>query len=353
MTPISLAKYARWNRFIKGLTTSLNKVKESCITMSEENNAPETVAEPTETSEAVETQTGNEATEAQELTIPSNWEQPVREFFKSDVFKGNAQAQKTFFDKFKSLDDGYQAKFRDLSKREKDFASQREAFKEQERFLNAYRDFENTIAEADRSKILSDYGGMPQYMARLYNLDKQFSNDPLGFINGLMRNSGITLEMLQNGVNSPAYQQRQFQNQQAAQLGKMEQRLEELVSQRLSQDAFQRDVLAFKNERDSEGNIAHPHLEQVADVMDLLMGQNPTLTLQQAYDNACYAVPEVRDMMLKEKLEQDTKAQIAKQELEKAKKAKGITQTPTPAGTIKKKDWRTVLEEGIEAQGGE
>ena len=55
--------------------------------MSEENNAPETAAEPTETSQAAETQTGNEATEAQELTIPSNWEQPVQEFFKSDVFK--------------------------------------------------------------------------------------------------------------------------------------------------------------------------------------------------------------------------------------------------------------------------
>lgn len=322
--------------------------------MSEEINAPETTAaEPTETGAVAETQSGNEATQAQELTIPSNWEQPVQEFFKSDVFKGNAAAQKTFFDKFKSLDDGYQAKFRDLSKKEKEFASQREAFKEQERFLNAYKDFENLIAQEDRSKILSQFGGMPQYMARLYNLDKQFSNDPLSFISGIMRDSGITLEMLQNGLNSPAYQQRQFQNQQAIQLGNMEKRLEELVSQRLSQSAFEKDVLAFKNERDNEGNLLHPHLEQVADVMDLLMGQNPSITLQQAYDNACYAVPEVRDLMLKEKLAQDTKAQVAKQELEKAKKAKGITQTPTPAGTTKRKNWQAVLDDLIEAQGGE
>ena len=321
--------------------------------MSEELNTPETAQEPTETGVSAETQPGNDAQDTQELTIPSNWEQPVQEFFKSDVFKGNAQAQKTFFDKFKSLDDGYQKKFNDLSKREKDFASQREAFKEQERFLNSYRDFENTIAEADRSKILSDFGGIPQYMARLYNLDKQFSNDPLGFIGGIMRQSGITLEMLQNGLNSPDYQQRQFQNQQAIQLGNMEKRLEELVSKRFNQNAFERDVLAFRNERDNEGNLLHPHLEQVADMMDLLMGQNPSITLQQAYDNACYAVPEVREQLLKAKLEQDTKAQLAKQELEKAKKAKGITQTHTPAGTMKKKDWRTVLEEKIEEQGGE
>lgn len=323
--------------------------------MSEENNAPETpAAEPTETSEAVETaQAGNEAADVQELTIPSNWEKPVQEFFKSDVFKGNAQAQKTFYDKFKSLDDGYQAKFRDLSAKEKEFASQRDAFKEQERFLNAYKDFENTIAQEDRSQILSQFGGMPQYMARLYNLDKQFSRDPLAFISGIMRDSGITLEMLQNGVNSPEYQQRQFQNQQAIQLGNMERRLEQIVSQRLSQDAFERNVIAFANERDAEGNILHPHLQKVGDMMDLLMGQNPSLTLQQAYDNACYAVPEVREQMLKEKLEQDTKAQLAKQELEKAKKAKGITQTPTPAGSVKKKNWQTVLDDIIDAQGGE
>ena len=319
--------------------------------MSEEKNAPETVVEPTETEAVAETQSGNEAAEVQELTIPSNWEKPVQEFFKSDVFKGNPTAQKTFFDKFKSLDDGYQAKFRDLSAKEKEFASQRDAFKEQERFLNAYKDFENTIAQDDKNQILAQFGGMPQYMARLYNLDKQFSKDPLAFISGIMRDSGITLEMLQNGVNSPAYQQRQFQNQQAIQLGNMEKRLEQMVSQRLSQDAFERSVVAFANERDSEGNILHPHLEQVGDMMDLLMGQNPSLTLQQAYDNACYAVPQVREMMLKEKLEQDTKAQLAKQELEKAKKAKGITQTPTPAGSVKRKSWRDVLEEQIEAQG--
>lgn len=321
--------------------------------MSEENNAPETAVEPTETESTEVTQPGNTAEAVQELTIPSNWEKPVQEFFKSDVFKGNPQAQKTFFDKFKSLDDGYQAKFRDLSAKEKEFASQREAFKEQERFLNAYKDFENTIAQEDRSTILSQFGGMPQYMARLYNLDKQFSKDPLATISEVMRSSGITLEMLQNGQNSPAYKERQFQNQQAQQLGNMERRLADMVEQRLSQEAFTQKVIAFKNERDAQGNILHPYLEQVGDMMDLLMGQNPSMTLQEAYDNACYAVPQVREMVLKENLERDSKAKLAQAELEKAKNAKGITKSPAPAGASKRKNWQTVLDELIDAQGGE
>ena len=321
--------------------------------MSEENNAPETVAEPTETGNAEVTQPGNTEEVAQELTIPSNWEKPVQEFFKSDVFKGNPVAQKTFFDKFKSLDDGYQAKFRDLSAKEKEFASQRDAFKEQERFLNAYKDFENTIAKEDMSQILSQFGGMPQYLARLYNLDKQFASDPLGFINGIMRSSGITLDMLQKGVQSPEFQQRQFQNQQAQQLGNMEKRIEEMVNQRLSQEAFQNKVLAFANERDAQGNPLHPHLEQVGDMMDVFLSKNPSMSLQEAYDNACYAVPEVRNLMLKENLERETKEKLAKEELEKAKKAKGISAKPTPAGSHSKKNWETVLDNLLDEQAGE
>lgn len=322
--------------------------------MSEEMNAPqEAVVEPTETEGTEVTGNGNTEGAVQELTIPENWEQPVKEFFTSDVFKGNPAAQKTFFDKFKSLDDGYQKKFRDLSEKEKTFASQQKAFKEQERFLNAYKDFENTIAQEDRSQILSQFGGVPQYMARLYNLDRQFTSDPLGFIYGIMRSSGITLDALQNGVNSPEFQQRQFQNQQAQQLGNMERRLADMVNARLNQEAFTREVLAFKNERDSEGNPLHPYLEQVSDMMDLLMGQNPALTLQEAYDNACYAVPQVREMVLKENLERESKAKLAQAEVEKAKNAKGISTKPAPAGTTKRKNWQTVLDDLLEAQGGE
>lgn len=322
--------------------------------MSEENNAPETTAaEPTETEGLQATQETGKDAAGQELTIPSNWEQPVQEFFKSDVFKGNAAAQKTFFDKFKSLDDGYQAKFRDLSQKEKEFASQRDAFKEQERFLNAYKDFENTIAQEDRNQILAQFGGMPQYLARLYNLDKQFASDPLGFINGIMRSSGITLDMLQNGVNSPEWQQRQFQNQQAQQLGNMERRFEEMLNQRLGQEEFTRNVIAFAKERDSEGNLTHPHIQKVSDMMDLIMGQNPSISLQEAYDNACYAVPEIRNLILKENMEKEAKAKLAQEELNKAKNAQGIKPKPTPASAHNKKNWETVLDTLIEQQGGE
>ena len=322
--------------------------------MSEENNAPETKAvEPTETGNAEVAQPGNTEEVAQELTIPSNWEKPVQEFFKSDVFKGNPTAQKTFFDKFKSLDDGYQKKFNDLDKQRKDFASQQEAFKSQERFLNAYKDFENTIAKEDLSQILSQFGGMPQYMARLYNLDKQYAQDPLGFINGLMRTSGITVDMLTKGVQSPEFQQRQFQNQQAQQLGNMEKRLAEMVNQRISQEAFQNKVLSFANERDAQGNALHPHLEQVADMMDVFLSKNPSMSLQEAYENACYAVPEVRNLVLKENLERETKEKLAQEEVEKAKKAKGISSKPTPAGSHKQKNWETVLDNLLADQDGE
>ena len=319
--------------------------------MTEEVNAQD-VQEPKETVTETTPVEEGKAEVSQELTIPDNWETPIKEFFNSDVLKSNQEARKTFFDKFKSLDDGYQKKFNDLSKREKDFASQFENFKKDERFLNAYRDFESNIAQEDRAKILSDFGGLPQYMARLYNLDKQFSNNPLEFIHGIMNASGITLEMLQNGVNSPAYQQRQFQNSQAQKFGEMEQRLQQLVEQRFSQQAFRDKVLAFSQERDASGNSAHPYLEQVANMMDLLMGQNPNLTLQEAYDNACYSVPEIRTQILKANLEKEAKANAQAAEVAKAKNAKGISSAPV-AGSVKKKNWETVLDNMLDEQDGE
>lgn len=331
------------------MTNPLNEVKECCITMEDINNAQVVEQEPKETENAEATATqGSEANVvSQELTIPDNWENPIKEFFKSDVFKGNTQAQKTFFDKFKSLDDGYQAKFRDLSQKEKDFASQVAKFKDNERFLNSYRDFESTIDQNDRNRILGQFGGLPQYMARLYNLDKQFSNNPLDFINGLMQASGITLDMLQNGANSPAYQQRQFQQSQAQKLGEMEQRLAELVEQRLSGQEFKNRVLAFANERDASGNLTHPHIQAVGEMMDMLMGQNPQLSLQQAYDNACYAIPEIREQILKAQFEKDTQAKMAQAEVAKAKNAQGIRSKGVVGGQ-KKKNWEQVLEEQIE-----
>ena len=329
------------------MTNPLNEVKERCITMEDINNA-QVAQEPKETDavDTASTQASEVETADQELTIPDNWEDPIKEFFKSDVFKDNKEAQKTFFDKFKSLDNGYQAKFRDLSQKEKEFASQFENFKKDERFLNSYRDFESTIAQEDRNKILSQFGGMPQYMARLYNLDKQFSNNPLEFIQGVMKASGITLEMLQNGLNSPEYQQRQFQNAQAQKLGEMEQRLQAMVEQRFNEDVFKNKVLAFANERDAQGNLTHPHLEKVGNMMDALMGQNPNISLQEAYDSACYAVPEIRAQILKANLEKDTQAKLAQEQLAKAKNAQGIISKGV-VGSQKKRNWVDVMEEQI------
>ena len=319
--------------------------------MNEEENNAQIEQTPTETA-APSAATGEADGAVQELVIPDNWENPIKEFFKSDVFKDNREAQKTFYDKFKSLDDGYQAKFRDLSAKEKDFASRLNSFKEQERFLNSYRDFESTIAQEDRSKILSQFGGMPQYMARLYNLDKQFSSNPLEFISGLMRAGGITLEMLQNGQNSPDWQQRQFQNAQAQRMGEMEKRLAELVEQRLSGQEFKNQVLAFANERDAQGNLTHPHLSAVGDMMDILMEQNPQLTLQQAYDNACYAVPEIREQILKAQVERDAQKKLAAADVAKAKNAQGIN-SKAVAGSQKKKNWENVLEDLLDKSDGE
>ena len=87
--------------------------------------------------------------------------------------------------------------------------------------------------------------------------------------------------------------------------------------------------------------------------MDVFLSKNPSMSLQEAYDNACYAVPEVRNLMLKENLERETKEKLAKEELEKAKNAKGISAKSAPAGSHTKKNWETVLDNLLAEQDGE
>ena len=291
-----------------------------------------------------------QVTETQDVAIPDNWEAPIKEFFNNELFTKDLNAKKVFFDKFKSLDDGYSSKYNDLAKQRKDYEAQFGKFKEDERFLNSYRDFEKGIIPEHHSTIMANFGGIPQYMARLYTLDRQYTEDPLGFISGIMQNSGITIDMLQKGTQSPEYQQRIVQNQQQMQLSELEKKLKAEMDARLSGAEFEKQVNAFCNEKDESGNPKHTHIDKVADIMDLFLAKNPNMPLQEAYDRACYADPDVRGLVLSAQSKSETEAKAKAEELAKAKAAKGITTAPKHAKSTAGKSWQDVLEEKLAQQ---
>lgn len=311
-------------------------------TLTPETEVPETTPE-----------VATEVPTVEEIKVPENWEQPVKDFFASDVFKNDPTAKKAFFDKFKSFDDGYQKKFNDLAGKEKEFNAKREAFDKQVSQLSAYSEFEKALRPEDRTAIYSQFGGIAPYLANLYQLDQQFSADPMGFIQGIMARANITPEMLINGAKDPQYQAQLAQKQHSQELGNLRQEMLAEVERRFKADAFEKEVRAFESAVGEDGKPLHPHLSAVADMMDYYMSQNPSMSLQEAYDNACYAVPEVRAQVLQAQLEAQAAEKVRQDELAKAKKAQGLATTPKPANTKQQKDYRSVLDERLAAMYGE
>lgn len=101
-------------------------------------------------------------------------------------------------------------------------------------------------------------------------------------------------------------------------------------------------IEAFADEKDADGNPAHPHLEAVATIMGQLMQANPELDMATAYVNATYADPTIRTQVLaKEREQADAEAKRAQDKADKAraKKAKeakkaavGVKAVSEPSG---------------------
>ena len=77
-------------------------------------------------------------------------------------------------------------------------------------------------------------------------------------------------------------------------------------------------VTAFADEKDSAGNLLHPHFAEVRVVMGSLIAANPQLEVHTAYENAVWANPQLRDADLaKHRKEADEAAEQRQAEITK------------------------------------
>ncbi len=64
------------------------------------------------------------------------------------------------------------------------------------------------------------------------------------------------------------------------------------------QQKAEAEVAAFADEKDAAGNLLRPHLEKVRVTMGRMIDEDPTLTLETAYENAVWANPNLRKSAL-------------------------------------------------------
>ena len=193
----------------------------------------------------------------------------------------------------------------------------------------------------------------------LVGAEQMLRSDPLGGIARLVQNyarshagSGQAREMVRSlskalevGDGAPETGQAESQDPVMARVTALEHQLSEERRQRADAEAQQLQqvirksddaIKAFAEERSAEGQLAHPHFEQVRSLMGALM-QDATaagkpMTLKEAYQSAVWAQPGLRDELVKAHATADARLAAERDQaaLQRARQAS----TPRTASTV-------------------
>jgi hypothetical protein len=117
-------------------------------------------------------------------------------------------------------------------------------------------------------------------------------------------------------------------------------------------DAQQQEVLkitrrgidGFAEEKDAQGNLRHPHFDEVLSTVIDLYRANPERDLQEAYEMACWSTPQVRAKLIaadQAKAEQQRQNERARQAVRS--NVRGIT-SPVAKPTERPKGLRATIE---------
>ena len=284
--------------------------------------------------------------EPEPLSIPDNWEPGIKDFITGIE---NVDAQKTFFDKFKNFDDGFQTKFQDLGQQRKDFEEQQQGFENDKVFLDEYRGFEQKMNPEHMTAIKAQYGNVPNYMNSLLSMDVMASQDPKKFLMNYCANNGITTESLQQVLSSPEA----AQHTQAQDMGNMEAKIMQQVEEKFKREQLEKEINSFVGQVDEGGNLAHPHFEAVKNAIGVLEGAYPDKSLKELYDMACYADPSIRSDLMSQQVQSQAKTLNTQSEVAKAKQVTGAKPSAGSANINKKTDWRTVITNELAGTGSE
>jgi hypothetical protein len=229
-----------------------------------------------------------------------------------------------------------------------------------EPYLNAIKPFEAYLNE-----LAPIIGQTPDTMiARLLGAEYQLrTGDPLEkaqALRDIAASYGIDLAALSRGelpathsasqtrVNAPAdlhYQQLRQS------FGTLEQRLahtEQMIEAERQRQTAQ-EIESFINARDASGRPRHPHFQRVRGVMVQLLGDDPALTLEAAYQKAIEPLQQAIAEELR--VRQETADRRRQEAVEKARKAAPVKSSgSSPNGSAKAKDLDALLWDNINAK---
>ena len=289
-----------------------------------------------------ETETQEKEPQPEEIVVPDNWEQPLKDFISGIQ---DQAGKKAVFDKLNNYEKGYQKKFQDLADERKAYDAEKQAFDANRTLFNEYSGFDKSIDPSMRTQILAQYGNVPHYMEALHQMDIMASRQPEEFIKNFCVNNGITLESLQQYLSGQEYQRDYQDNRIARSQDELKAQIMKELEQKQQEQRYVEEVTRFAQAKNENGEDLHPLLADQSFVADMeaLQKAYPDRSLEQLYQMAYNLRPELRQKAIDEEAKKVAEAK----EVEKAKSAVGVkTRVPTH-GAKPDKSWQQVLSEQL------
>ena len=300
--------------------------------------------EEVETAETETQESEPQAEQVEEIVVPDNWEQPLKDFITGIQ---DQAGKKAVFDKISNYEKGYQKKYQDLADEKKAYDAEKQAFDANKMLFDEYSGFDKSIDPSMRSMILAQYGNVPHYMEALHQMDIMASRQPVEFIKNFCVNNGITLESLQQYLSGQEYQRDYQDNRIARSQDDLKAQIMKELEQKQQEQRYVEEVTRFAQAKNENGELLHPMLSDdsfVAD-MEALQKAYPNRSLDDLYQMAYNLRPELRQKAI----DDEAKKVVEAKEVEKAKSAVGVkTRIPTHSPKPDK-SWQQVLSEQLSA----
>lgn len=225
--------------------------------------------------------------------------------------------------------------------------------------LKAYETLEPVIAPR-RAALAATYGNEAAALQQLFAISDFASSDPHGFVQWYAGQRGIDLRTLIQSHQQP--QQQQPMDPQLAAALQRQNELEQRVAAR-EQAEYAREASTVQAEVDAFSKDK-PYFDEVRPIMAQIIANGLVNTMDEAYDRAIWALPNIRERMLAdkatadraaaEKADAEAKAKADAEAKERARAAaragrvnvssKGAGASPSPP-----KDIRRLMEETYDA----
>lgn len=247
----------------------------------------------------------------------------------------------------------------------------------QELFLEREREFqqgltrlgqENAEVRKSLDPIQSEmqrYGVTPgQFVGRLVAWHQYLQQDPVTALKGLGQLYGVN-DLSQ--LAQPPAEEDQFvdptvqalrqelqQTQQSLQGLMSNQQQAVLAQQQQAVNHVRSEIERLRTERDDQGNLKRPYFDRVRHVMGAMMHVDPNVSVEDAYDRAAYADPQIRASLMPQPAipARQSDPAVTQRQVEDAKRQRNLRSSPPPGrGRAANGDLDTIIGDALNKAG--